>query len=107
MNHFEAVMKECGYTPITTFWNDFSIADKFGIDAIKDTFNRAFEGWKTNVRYLTELVMVLNHKIWYWYSFERNEELVKAYDELWRQADQWCSENLTGEDAEYYFQTTD
>ena len=28
----------CGYKPFTTFWDDFSIAEKFGKDAIKDTF---------------------------------------------------------------------
>ena len=105
MNYFEAVMSECGYKPMTTFWMDFSIADKFGIDAIKDTFNRAFEEWKTDVKYLTELVMVLNHKIWYWY--EKNDAYGRVYNELWQQADQWCNENLTGEDADYYFQTTD
>ena len=32
----------CGYKPITTFWDDFTIAEAFGIDAIRDTFNRAF-----------------------------------------------------------------
>ena len=53
-----------GYTTITTFWQDFSIADKFGIDAIKDTFNRAFNEWKGNYQYLTELVLVLNWKVW-------------------------------------------
>lgn len=26
------------YECITTFWEDFSIADAFGIEAIKDTF---------------------------------------------------------------------
>lgn len=25
----------------TTFWSDFSIADPFGKDAVRDTFNRA------------------------------------------------------------------
>lgn len=57
-------MIEYGYQPKTTFWMDFSIADKFGIAAIKDTYDRAFKEWKTNHVYLTELVMVLNHKIW-------------------------------------------
>ena len=27
-----------GYEPITTFWQDFSIADKFGNNAIADTY---------------------------------------------------------------------
>lgn len=105
MNYFEAVMQECGYTPKTTFWDDFSIADKFGISAIKDTYKRAFEEWKNNIVYLTELVMVLNHKIWYWY--EKNDDIAKVYDELWREADEWCGENLDGEDADYYYTTTD
>lgn len=30
-----------GYEPITTFWQDFSIADKFGDKAIADTYRRA------------------------------------------------------------------
>ena len=48
------------YEPKTTFWMDFSIADRFGANAIKDTYNRAFKEWKTNYIYLTELVIVLN-----------------------------------------------
>lgn len=52
----------------TTFWDDFSIADAFGVGAIKDTYNRAFKEWKSDYRYLTDLVIVLNHKCWYWYG---------------------------------------
>ena len=69
-------MIENGYQPKTTFWMDFSIADKFGIAAIKDTYNRAFKEWKTNHVYLTELVMVLNHKIWQWYQI--NETVARC-----------------------------
>lgn len=36
-----------GYEPITTFWQDFSIADKFGIAAIEDTYRRVKSEWKT------------------------------------------------------------
>ena len=50
-----------GYTPVTTFWDDFTIAEAFGGNAVRDTFNRAFDEWKGNYKYLTELVMVLNH----------------------------------------------
>ena len=55
----------------TTFWQDFIIADRFGIPAVKDTFRRAFGEWKRDYRYLTDLVLVLNHKIWEHY--EKNE----------------------------------
>lgn len=102
---FEELMAENGYTTITTFWMDFSIADRFGIAAVKDTFNRAFKEWKSNYKYLTELVMVLNHKIWQ--KHETNYALAKVYDELWRKADEWACENLKGEEAEYYFRTLD
>ena len=44
--NFKKAMEEIGYKPITTFWDDFSIADRFGISAIKDTYKRAFEEWK-------------------------------------------------------------
>ena len=53
-----------GYETMTTFWQDFTIADNFGVDAVNDTYNRAFNSWKDDYRYLTELVMVLNWKIW-------------------------------------------
>ena len=57
------IEEETGYKPFTTFWQDFSIADVFGKEAVMDTFQRAFEEWKNNYVFITELVMVLNHKI--------------------------------------------
>ena len=53
-----------GYKFVSTFPSDFTIADKFGESAIRDTFNRAFNEWKSNYVYLTELVISLNWKIW-------------------------------------------
>lgn len=44
-------------------YEDFSIVDVFGMDAIKDTYDRAFGKWKSNYKYLTELVLILNWKI--------------------------------------------
>jgi len=88
------------------FWSDFTIADHFGIGAIEDTFNRAFEGWKDDVEYFTSLVLTLNHKIWQWYE-NGNDEKARVYDRLWRKADSYACENFKGEDAEYYFSTTD
>ena len=62
-----------GYEMQTTFWQDFSIADKFGISAIEDTYERAFKEWKDNYIYLTELVIVVNWKCWQHYE-NKNEE---------------------------------
>lgn len=94
-----------GYETQTTFWDDFTIADKFGISAVKDTFNRAFNEWKKDYKYLTELVLVLNHKIWQWY--EKNEELARVYNDLWEQADTYAVNNLKGEELSYFYNILD
>lgn len=94
-----------GYKPQTTFYEDFSIADCFGVGAVKDTFRRAFEGWKDDVVYLTELVMALNWKIWEHYG--HNDTLAKVYNDLWEKADGYAVENLKGEDLAYFYRTTD
>ena len=60
---FREFMRENGYELQTTFWEDFSIADRFGLSAIQDTFKRAFEEWKNNYKYLTELILVRKHSI--------------------------------------------
>lgn len=94
-----------GYKPMTTFYEDFSIADNFGASAVKDTYKRAFRNWKDDYKYLTELVMALNWKIFEYY--EENRNLAKLYDELWREASNWAIENLKDDELTYYFRTTD
>lgn len=89
----------------TTFWDDFSIADAFGLNAIQETYNRAFEEWKSDYRYLTELVVVLNHKIWYWYLHD--EEIAKLYNALWQEADEYAITHLTDNELSYYYEVTD
>ena len=98
-------MRLGNYECITTFWSDFSIADVLGVEAINDTFNRAFDEWKDNYKYLTELVMVLNHKIWQHYK--TNEPVAKVYNELWEKADQYACENLRDEELRYFYDITD
>lgn len=61
---FKEFMQEVGYNLMTTFWEDFSIADKYGIAGVKDTYRRAFNEWKDDYKFFTELTLVLNHKIW-------------------------------------------
>ena len=94
-----------GYKPKTTFWREFSISDHFGTAAVKDTFNRAFAEWKGDYIYLTELVMVLNHKIWQHY--ETNEPLARVYNDLWAKADEYAMDNLKGDEMRYFLNVTD
>lgn len=50
MNFKELILTEFGDEVQTTFWEDFSIADHFGLNAIQDTYNRAFAEWKKRPR---------------------------------------------------------
>ena len=65
----------------TTFWSDFSIADKFGVNAIRDTYKRAVY-WKDNIEHIAELYCVLNWKLWEHYE-NCNMDFAELYDELW------------------------
>lgn len=95
-----------GYEMTTTFWMDFSIADAFGIPAIQDTYNRAFEEWKTNHVYLTELVVVLNYKVWQHFE-ANNAEFQALYDGLYYKTRDYALDNLKGEELEFFIKITD
>lgn len=95
-----------GYETQTTLYQDFTIADAFGIDAIKDTYKRVFEECKHSVEFMTELSLVLNHKIWEYYH-KQNSGLMITYDTLWKQHDEWCMSTLSDEDITYYVKITD
>lgn len=99
-------MNVFGYNTITTFWDDFSIADAYGIRAIKNTYERSFNDWKDDYQYLTELVMVLNWKLWYHYE-NGNEEYATLYNKLWEEADLYAMDKLHGDELIYFITTTD
>lgn len=105
MTYAEFIYNLNGYKCVTTFWDDFSIADMFGAEAVEGTFERAFNEWKTNVVYLTELSLVLNHKGCCYYG--NNDELSKLYYELWSKLDNYCYEELNEDEVQYYFRITD
>ena len=114
-----------GYTMFTTFWDDFAIAERMGIMvkngqyvrtdvnrgivAIEDTFNRAFKEWKTNYKYLTELVIVLSWKSSRFRSLPVAdiEEYSELYAKLFTQARHWALDNLKDEALTYFLETTD
>ena len=96
--------KALGYKQITTFYRDFGIAEVFGIKAVKDTYKQSFNSWKYDYKYLTELVMVLNWKIWEHYK--TNPELAEVYQGLWDKARDYAVKNLKGAEFEYYYRTT-
>lgn len=108
-HNFEQEMKYLGYETKTTFYGDFTIAEFVsGLEGVKDTFNRVFDEWKTNIEYFTELVMVLNHKSWEHYE-KKNNELSMLYVELYEKADEYlfCSPNFSSEDLSYAMSVLD
>ena len=94
-----------GYKVKTTFYLDFSISEIFGVEGIKSTNESCFTRWSSNYEYITELCMVLNWKLWRW--FNKNDEFYQLYLELYTKLDEWCIENLKGDELKYYYSTTD
>ena len=95
-----------GYEPQTTFYEDFSIADAFGISAIKDTYKRGLETANAlGYIYLTEFVLALNWKIWEHYK--SNDTIARAYNDLWMQACEIATTTLQDEELMYYYRITD
>jgi hypothetical protein len=96
---------ENGYETKTTFFEDFNIANAFGADAIKDTFERAFKEWKNNLEYVTELAMVMS--IYSCYFYEKNENYMIIYSDYYHKVDDYVFKHFKGEDLIYYIKTTD
>lgn len=98
------------YEYFTTFWQDFDVAENYGEKAIKDTAKRAFDEWKDDVKYLTELVMIINHKCWdfYYKGANRMSELYDdMYYEYYDKALDYLEEKGNEDDISYFIRTLD
>jgi hypothetical protein len=105
-----------GYEPKTTFWQDFSIADKSGMDAIKDTYNRVFNEWHKDYIYMTELALVINWKCWeHWHRgrkemeqfLSNHNEVSDWYKETYYNLLDWADKNLKKKELQYFYKTLD
>ena len=100
------IQEMTGYEPQTTFYEDFSIADAFGVSAIKDTYKRGLDTCMSlGYIYLTEFVMALNWKIWEHY--QTNDTIGKLYNDLWMKASEIAQTTLKDDELMYYYRTTD
>lgn len=97
---------ELGYEYQTTFWLDFDIADRFGLNAVIDTYRKEFQLAKLNYIWLTELCLVLNWRVWGWFN-NHNIELSQLYEKLFYEIDDYALNNLDGPELDYFLQTTD
>jgi hypothetical protein len=103
--HFEQFLESVGKERKTTFFADLSIAEWFGTNAVDDTYNRVMKSWGDDLEYMCEWVIALNQKIWQ--HHESNPELGRAYDELWRKADEYCMNHFKGDDLTAYLNYVD
>lgn len=99
------IAEQTGYELKTGLWDDFCLADASGPSAIRNTYTKAMKYNKDNYIALTELVMVLNWKIWQHYK--KNTFIAKLYNELWEKADEYAMNNLKGDELTYFLRTTD
>jgi len=100
-----ALEKMLDYKFESTCWEEFSIAEEYGADGVKEHYDLVFEQWKDNLKFLTELVLVLNIKIFIWYGVD--DSIGKMYDQLWKETDGYALDTLKGEDLHYYLSTLD
>lgn len=100
-----ALEKMLDYKFESTFWEEFSIAEEYGAEGIREHYNIVFEQWKDNLKYLTELTLVLNIKIFLWYKVD--DSIGQTYDQLWKETDGYAMDTLKGDDLHYYLHTLD
>lgn len=109
---FEMQMASLGYKKLTTFYGDLTIAEQYGPDAVKETYNKVCKEWIGNYKYFTEFVMCLNHKAWA-HCDEGNTELSRLYSDLYYDAEDLFYDYYDGNSPEneearnYHFDITD
>lgn len=112
------------FRPKYTFYNDFSIAEFCEIymrdrNAVKKTYNEVIKSWGKNIKAVTEIAMVLNHKSWAFYqgvdskylgcSDENKNYLAQLYCELYEDCVAYIEKTYKGNDEalSYYYSVTD
>ena len=89
----------------STFWEEFSIAEDYGSEGVREHYDLVFNQWKDNLKFLKVLVLVLNIKIFLWYGVD--DTIGLTYDQLWKETDGYALETLKGEDLHNYLSTLD
>lgn len=88
----------------TTYLEDFNKADKLGVQAVQDLFDKVFDDSKNNCECITELAMIVNEKTEF-YCDEETLDLCGLYGRLSTKINDWCMNNLQDEDLVYYLTT--
>lgn len=102
----EVVKKSNKVQEYIMFNRDFTIADRDGMKAILHAYEKAFDSWKNNYKYLTWLVIVLNHKN-FEHGLKGNTVLQVVYGELFNEAFEYAYTHLEGKELDYFLEVTD
>lgn len=105
MTFNEFMQAQFGVESCTTFWMDFAIADRFGLSAVRNTFECS-RHWQSDYKMWTELCIVLNTRCCRHYD-NGNIELSQLYAKLYHEADDIAREVFSEEEYAYYFEITD
>lgn len=112
------------YSPKYTFYADFAIAEFCEVymrekNAIRKTFNSVKKSWGSNIKAITEVALVLNHKSWAFaqrvdsqylgVGVEKADEFTELYTNLYYKLDSWIRKKFAKDDEalSYYFSTLD
>ncbi len=112
------------WRPQYTFYSDFGIAEFCEVymrdrNAVLSTYRNVIKNWASDYKALTEIILVLNHKIWAFYnrvdsgymkvSNQIADYFAKLYNKLYEQAIaeffKRYENNTTATD--YYYRVTD
>lgn len=105
-----------GGQPRTTLWQDFAIANAYGIPSIKDTFDKVMKEWGKDIDFMIELVFCVNTFSWaYWSRFQKSgKTLDKQISQLYADYYGKVQDHVYGEDSPFtkeeqskYFEITD
>lgn len=83
------------------FLEQFTKAEKKGLDEIKYVFQDLFKKYKVDYKLLTELVVVLDLKNWE-HKQEKNS-YSRLYNRLYENANDYAVQHLKDIELDYYF----
>lgn len=97
------------YHPISNFFVDFSIAERSGTEAIKDTYDNIISNYSDDYKLLTELVLVLESKRNFYGIKDYGSDMDKFYSKLYHDAYDYVENHLKGkvDEQKYFYLVTD
>ena len=89
-----------------TFFSEFRNSNLFGESAIRDTFQRAFNGYKYNGEYLAALTAAMN-RLCLLSDKKGYERLAAIYANYYYQCRDYALDNLKGDELSYFRRVID